>query len=144
MKLLSVVTAPSIYHGCSTRKMFREEKFTGEEKFTLGDFTAVNMKKNGRHNVRKNREIKCSDKYVTLDISLKFGSLDKMKIISSEKKDSLVISGKGLITSLGIEAKSRQKKYKKARYSIGNVSMKELSNIFFLLTILCVPKAFTY
>ena len=28
MKLLSVITTPSIYHGCSTRKTFWEEKFT--------------------------------------------------------------------------------------------------------------------
>ena len=40
MKLLSVVTPPSIYHGFSTRKKFWEEKFTGEEKL----FSAVNMK----------------------------------------------------------------------------------------------------
>ena len=31
MKLLEVVTPLSIYHGCSTRKMFWEEKFTGEK-----------------------------------------------------------------------------------------------------------------
>ena len=40
MKLLSVVTPPSIYHGCSTLKTFWEEKFTGEEKL----FSAVNIK----------------------------------------------------------------------------------------------------
>ena len=40
MKLLSVVTLPSIYHGCSTLKTFWEEKFTGEVKL----FSAVNMK----------------------------------------------------------------------------------------------------
>ena len=50
MKLLEFVTAPPIYHGCSTRKKFWEKKFTGEEKFT-----AVNMKKCGRLNVRKHR-----------------------------------------------------------------------------------------
>ena len=44
MKLLSVVTPPSIYHGCSTRKTFWEENFTGEEKFTLDYFSAMNMK----------------------------------------------------------------------------------------------------
>ena len=44
MKLLAVVTPPSIYRGCSTRKKFWEENFTGEENFTLGDFTAVNIK----------------------------------------------------------------------------------------------------
>ena len=80
MKLLAVVKSPSIYHGCSTRKTFWEEKFT------LGEFTAVNMKNCGRRNVRKHRDIKDSDKCVTLDISLKFDSLDKMKVTSSESK----------------------------------------------------------
>ena len=68
MKLLVVVTPPYIYHGCSTQKTFWEK----------------NMKLCGRLNVRKNKEIKGNDKIVTLDISLKFDSLDKMKIKSSE------------------------------------------------------------
>ena len=84
MKLLAVVTPPSIYNGCSTWKTFWEEKFTGEEKLTLGEFSAVNIKNDGRRHVRKHREIKGSDKYVTLDISLKFDSLYKMKITYSE------------------------------------------------------------
>ena len=75
MKLLEVVTPPSIYHGCSTPKKLWEEKFTGEEKL----FSAVNMKNCGCRNVRKHREIRGSDKYVTLDISSKFDNLDKMK-----------------------------------------------------------------
>ena len=74
MKLLAVVKPPSIYHGCSTRKLFWEEKFTGEEIL----FLALNMKNCGRHNVRKHNDIKGSDKYVTLVISSKFDSLDKM------------------------------------------------------------------
>ena len=78
MNLLAVVTPPYIYYGCSNWKMFWEEKFTGEEKFTLGEFTSANMKRCGRRNVRKHREIKGSDKYITLDISLKFGSLDNI------------------------------------------------------------------
>ena len=44
MKPPVVVTPPSIYHGCYTQKKFWEEKFTGEEKVTLGEFLAVNMK----------------------------------------------------------------------------------------------------
>ena len=60
MKFLEVVTTPSIYHGCSARKMLWEEKFTH------GEFTAVNMKYCGCGNVRKHIEIKVSDKYVTL------------------------------------------------------------------------------
>ena len=73
--LLAVVTPPSIYHCCSTRKVFWEEKFTEEEKL----FSAANMNICSRRNVRKHREIKGSGKYVTLYISLKFDSLEKIK-----------------------------------------------------------------
>ena len=51
IKLLEVVTPPSIYHGCSTRKTFWEGNFTGGE--TL--FSAVNMKKFGCRNVSKHK-----------------------------------------------------------------------------------------
>ena len=78
MNFLTVVLPLSIYHGCSTRRTFWEGKFTGEEKL----FSAVNMKNCGNRNVRKHKDIKGSDKYVTLDISLKFYSLDNMKITS--------------------------------------------------------------
>ena len=85
MNLLAVATPPSIYHGCSTWKTIWEEKFTGKENL----FLAVNMKKGGRHNVRKHKEIKVSDKYVMLDISLKFDNLDKMNITYLESKGKL-------------------------------------------------------
>ena len=62
IQLLVVVTPPSIYHGCSTWMTFWEEKFT------VGEFSAVNMKNYGRRNVRKHRKIKDSDKYEALDI----------------------------------------------------------------------------
>ena len=109
MKLLEVVTPPSIYHGCSTWKTFWEERFTGEGKL----FSAVNMKNCGRWNVSKNREIKGSDKYVTLDIWFNFDSLDNMKMKSSESKEKLEKSGKGFITSLGFKSKVWPHKYKK-------------------------------
>ena len=64
MNFLVVVTPPSIYHGCSTRKKLWEEKFTGKEIV----FLAVDMKTCGRCNVRKHKDIRGSDKYVTLDI----------------------------------------------------------------------------
>ena len=80
MKLLLVVTTPSIYHGCFTWKTFWEEKFTGKENF----FLAVNIKNCNCCNIRKHKEIKVSDKYVTLAILSKFDSLDKNKITSSE------------------------------------------------------------
>ena len=87
------------------------------------------MKNCGRRNVRKHKEIRGSEKYITLDISSKFDSLDKMKITSSESKVKLERSGKGLITSLGFNTKARPKKYKKARYAIRNVSEKDISKI---------------
>ena len=80
MKILAVVTPLSIYHDFSTRKTLWEEKLTDKE--TL--FLAVNMKNCARHNVRKHKQIKVSDKYVTLDILSKFDSLKKMKTTSSE------------------------------------------------------------
>ena len=89
-------------------------------------FLFVNTKKCGCRKVRKHKEIKGSEKYVTLDISSKFDSLDKMKTKSSESKGKLEISGKGLITSLGFKAKVRPQK---AVYAIGNVSEKDLSKI---------------
>ena len=64
-----------------------------------------------------------------MDISLEFESLDKMIITSSESKVKLGRSGKGLIVTLGIKAKTRPKKYKKARDAIRNVSKKDLSKI---------------
>ena len=125
MKLLAVVTPPSVCHGCSTWKTLWEENFTGEEKL----FSSVNMKDCGCRNIRKHKWIKNSDKYITLDISLKFDILDKMKITSSESKIRLEISGEGLITSLGFKVKVMPQIYKKGRCAIGNVSQKDLSDV---------------
>ena len=88
MKFLVVVASPSIYHGCSTRKTFWEEIFTGKEDL----FEPVNMKNCGRRKVRKHKEIKGSDKCVTLNIydilniSENFDDLNKMETTSSESK----------------------------------------------------------
>ena len=60
---------------------------------------------------------------------MEYDILDKMKITSLESKYNMGRSGKGFITYLGIKAKSRPKKYKKARYAIITVSKKELSKI---------------
>ena len=126
MKFLVVVTPPSIYHGCSTRKTFWEEKFTGKQDL----FESENMKNYGQRNVRKHKDIKGSDKCVTLNIyeilniSENFDDLNKMETTSSESKVALERSGKGLVTALSLNTKARSKK---ARYAIGNVSMKDLS-----------------
>ena len=51
-----------------------------------------------------------------------------METTSSESKRKLGRSGKGLVTTLALKTKAGSKKYKKARYAIRNVSMKDLSN----------------
>ena len=65
------------------------------------------MKYCGRRKVRKHKEIKGSDKIVSLDISSKFGSLNKIKTASSESEEKLERSGKGLITALDFKTKVR-------------------------------------
>ena len=91
MKFLVIVTPLSLYHGCSTRKTFREENFTGKQYM----FESVNVKNCGRCKVRKHKEIKGSEKCATLNIydilniSEKFDSLNKMETTSSECQTSL-------------------------------------------------------
>ena len=111
MNFLVVLTPTSIYHGCSTRKTFWEEKFTGKKVL----FQSVNMKICGRRKVRKHKEIKGSDKIVTLNISSKFDSLNKMKTTSSESKGKLGRSGKGLVTALDFKTKVRFAKIQKGK-----------------------------
>ena len=109
MKFLVVVTPRSIYHGCSTRKTFWEEKLTGKQDL----FESVNMKNCGQRNVRKHKEIMGSDKCVTLNIheimniSEKFDDLNKMETTSSESKGKLGRSGKGLVIALALKTKAK-------------------------------------
>ena len=106
MKFLVVVTPPSIYHGCSTRKTFWEEKCTGKKQDL---FESVNMRNCGQRNVRKHKYIKDSDERVTLNmheilnISEKFDDLDKTETTSSESKVKLGRSGKGLVNALALK-----------------------------------------
>ena len=114
MKFLVVVTPLSIYHGCSTWKTFWEEIFTGKKDL----FESMNMENCGRRKVRKHKEIKGSDKCVTLNIyeilniSEKFDNLNKMETTSSESKVELERSGKGLVTALALKTKARSKNTK--------------------------------
>ena len=64
-----------------------------------------------------------------MNISFKFDSVDKMRITSLDSKVKFRRSGKELITSLGINAKTNPKKHKKARDTIVNFSKKKLSKI---------------
>ena len=114
MKFLVVVTQLYIYHGCSTWKTLREENFTGQKYL----FHSVNIKNGGRRKISYHKEIKDSDKIVTLNVSIKFDSLNKMETTSSESKGKLGRSGKGLVTALALKTKVRSQKYKKARYAM--------------------------
>ena len=51
-----------------------------------------------------------------------------METTSSESKVKMEGSRKWLVTALALKTKVRSKKYKKASYAIGNVSMRDLSN----------------
>ena len=116
MKFLVVVAPPSIYHGCSTRKTFWEENFTGNKQDL---FESVNMRNCGQRNVRKHKEIKDSDECVTLNmydilkISEEFDYLDKMETTSSESKVKMEGSGKWLVTALALKTKARSKNKKR-------------------------------
>ena len=68
------------------------------------------MKNCGHRKFRKHKEIKGSDKIVTLNISAKFDSMNKMKTTSSESKGKLGISGKGLVTDMDFKTKLRLQK----------------------------------
>ena len=106
MKFLVVVTPPSIYHGSNTRKTFSEGNFRGKKDL----FQSVNMKNWGCRRVRKLKEIKGSDKIVTLNISAKFDILKKMKTTSSESKGKLRRSRKGLVTAMAFKTNIRLQK----------------------------------
>ena len=106
MKFLVVLTPLSIYHGCSTRKTFWEEKFIGKKDL----FQSVNMKNFGCRKVRKHKEIKGSDKIITLNVSEKFDGMNNMETTYSKSKRKLGRSGKGLVTALALKTKVRSQK----------------------------------
>ena len=77
------------------------------------------MKNCGRRKVRKHKEIKGSDKCVTLNIyeilniSEKFDNMNNMETTSSESKVELEGSGKGLVTALALKTKAGLKNIKR-------------------------------
>ena len=91
--------------------MFWEENFTGKQDL----FQSVNMKNFGRRKVRKHKEIKGSDKIITLNISAKFDSLKNMKTTYSESKGKLGRSGKRSVTALDFKTKVRFAKLQKGK-----------------------------
>ena len=103
MEFLEFVTPPpAIYHGCSTRKKFWEEKST----------PAI-MTSCGRRNVGTYRDINNGEQYIVLDISFKLDCLEKVEVTSSESWDYTGRTGKGLTTSLALRTKSPKNKQKK-------------------------------
>ena len=84
-------------------------------------FQSANKKNCGHHRVRKHKEIKSSDKCVTLNIyeilniSEKFDDMNKMETTSSEPKVELERSGKGLVTAISLKTKAGLKKIQKGK-----------------------------
>ena len=84
----------------------------------------MNMRNCGQCNIRKHKDIKGSDKCVTLNmyeilnVSDNFDDMDKTETTSSESKVKMEGSGKWLVTALALKTKARSMKYKKARYDI--------------------------
>ena len=75
----------------------------------------------GRYNIRKRRKIKNGEQYIALEISFKLDCLDKRGVASSESRDYMVRSGKGLTTSLTLRTKRPNKK-QKARTAITDIT----------------------
>ena len=111
MKFLVVVTPSSIYHGCSTQKTFWKENFTGKQDL----FQSVNMKNCGRRKVRKHREINGGEKFVTLNISEKFDSLNKMETTSFRVKRKIGDISKGVDNRSGSHDQSKVEKIQKGK-----------------------------
>ena len=70
-----------------------------------------------RRNVKKHREIKNGEQCIALDISLEIYCLEKREVNSSESREYMVISGKGLTTSMILRTKSKNKKKKAGIYT---------------------------
>ena len=118
MNLLAVVkTPPAVYHGCSTQKKSRKEKFT-----------PVNMTSCGRRSVRKYREINNGEKYIILDISSKLDLLDKRLVTSSKSKDYMIRPGNGLTTSMDLRTKTSNKK-QKARFAVTDITDQDFEKL---------------
>ena len=108
---LAVVTPPpDIYHGFSTQKTLREEKFTPAKVTSCG-----------RLNGRKHRDTKNCEQYIILDISSNIDCVEKREVTSSESNDYMGIPGKGTTNSLYLSTK-RQNKKKKARSAINGIT----------------------
>ena len=125
MKFLAAVTPPSIYHGRSTQKTFWEEIFTGKENL----FLSVNMKNVGRRKVRKHKEIRDSDNIITLEISTKFDSLDKIETTYSESKEKLERSGKEVGNRFGFQDQRKVTKILKGKVCHRKWSEKDIYRI---------------
>ena len=84
------------------------------------------------NNVRKHRETKNGDHYITSDISLKLKCLEKRKVTSSQPMDYMGITGKGMTKYLTLSTKSINKKQKEMDYitTITNQDLRKLLKKF--------------
>ena len=101
-------------------------------------FKPVNTTSCGRRIVRKHREIKNVEQYITLDISFDLDFLDKREVATSESRDYMGRSGNGLINYMALSIKIPKKK-EKARVTINDITnhyfgnfLKEFKNSTYL------------
>ena len=73
------------------------------------------MKNFGPRNVRNHKEIKGSGKYVTLDISLKFDSLDKIKNLIFRVNRKIGKISKGVDYLSGFQGQSKATQTQKGK-----------------------------
>ena len=110
MNFLEVVTPPSINHGFSTWKTFWEKKFT-----------PVNTRSFGHCNIKKHKEIRNSEQYITLNISLKLDFLDNTEVTYPGSRDYIGTSGKRMNTSMTFSTIRSSKKKQKESNSITEI-----------------------
>ena len=90
-------------------------------------FLSVNIKHYGCRKVRKHKEIKGSDKIVTLDISSKSDSLNKMETKASESKEKIGNIRKGVGYLSGFQDQSKVRKSTKRKGMPSEMSVRKTS-----------------
>ena len=97
MNFPAFVSLPSIYHDCSTWDTFWEE-----------EFTTTKMRSFGHCNFIKQKDIRNSEEYIALEISLMIDCLYKREVTFSGSRDYVRSSGKWLTNSLTLRKKQGQ------------------------------------
>ena len=82
----------------------------------------------GCSNVRKQKEIRNVEHYITLDIYLDLGCLHKRKLTSPGPRYYVGIPDKGLNTYLTLRSRKKPKSKQKAKFSTTDVCLQSFFN----------------